>query len=331
MPATVPDSLPDGWSLAALGDIAEIAFSGVDKQTVAGEIPVRLCNYTDVFYNRTIHGRLPFMSATATPAERDRWALKQGDVLFTKDSETPDEIGIPAYVAEDLPEVLCGYHLGRARPDPTRVTGPFLAAAMRTHPVRRQFARLANGVTRFGLTLGATRTLPIALPPLPEQRSISSVLDSVDRAVFEAGSITDTAERLRTMLSRALLPTRQTGRSRAPRRRPGARVVGSATAPLRTLADCATRVLETVLPSHLDSVPYIGLEHIGAGTLRVTGHGFSGDVSSAKRPFRRGDILFGRLRAYLRKIVRAPFDGVCSTDIWVFRPRRGVDRDFLYS
>lgn len=325
-------SLPDGWTVAALGDIAEIAFSGVDKKTVEGEVPVRLCNYTDVFYNRTIHRDLPFLSPSATPAERDRWAPKKGDVPFTKDSETPDEIGVPAHVAEDLPDVLCGYHLGRARPDPTRVTGPFLAAALRTHRTRREFARRANGVTRFGLTLNATRTIPVPLPPLRNQRAISSVLDSVDHTISDADVSAERAARLRDMLSAALLPTGRAERHGDPRPCSGTRTHSSRTAPVRvrTLAECAVRVLDTASPSHLDAVPYIGLEHIGAGTLRLNRHGLSGEVSSTKRRFRGGDILFGRLRAYLRKIVRAPFDGICSTDIWVFRPRKGVHRDFLY-
>lgn len=107
---------PDGWQVVRLGDVAEIAFSSVDKKTVDSEVPVELCNYTDVFYNRRIRPGMDFMTATASPVECDRWALRKGDVLFTKDSETPDEIGIPAYVTADMPEVLCGYHLGLARP-----------------------------------------------------------------------------------------------------------------------------------------------------------------------------------------------------------------------
>ncbi len=109
-------SIPEGWRQVRLGDVAEVTFSGVDKKTVEGEVPVALCNYTDVFYNRRIQAGMEFMAATATPVECERWALRQGDVIFTKDSETPDEIGIPSFVATDLPNVLCGYHLGLARP-----------------------------------------------------------------------------------------------------------------------------------------------------------------------------------------------------------------------
>ena len=87
--------LPDGWRVVRLGDIVDVAFSSVDKRTVPEETPVLLCNYTDVFYNQRITPDMDFMPATATDAERKRWQLKRGDVIFTKDSETADEIGIP--------------------------------------------------------------------------------------------------------------------------------------------------------------------------------------------------------------------------------------------
>ncbi len=115
------ECMPDGWEMVRLGDVAEVNFSSVDKKTVPGEIPVELYNYRDVFYNRRIRQGLRFMKATATSIERERWSLREGDVLFTKDSETPKEIGIPAYIATDMFHVLCGYHLGLARPQPTLV------------------------------------------------------------------------------------------------------------------------------------------------------------------------------------------------------------------
>ena len=174
--------IPDGWRIARLGDVAYVAFSGVDKRTVRGELPVELCNYTDVFYNRRIHKGMEFMTATATPAELERWALMKGDVLFTKDSETADEIGIPTYVTEDMSKVLCGYHLGLARPQNGLVNGAFLARMLASHGCGRELTRRANGVTRFGLTLEATRSLPVLLPPLTEQCAIADVLDSIDDA-----------------------------------------------------------------------------------------------------------------------------------------------------
>ena len=98
----------------------------------------------------------------------------------------------------------------------------------------------------------------------------------------------------------------------------------------RDFRDCAVLIREKVsLPNERD-VPYIGLEHIGKETLSLVGHGESNSVTSAKARFQRGDILFGKLRPYFRKVVRAPFDGICSTDIWVVRAVEGVDQEFLF-
>ena len=204
-PSRGQGTIPKGWRLVRLGDVAEVAFSGVDKKTVTGEVPVKLCNYTDVFYNRCIRNGMEFMAATATPIECDRWALRQGDVLFTKDSETPEEIGIPSYVSDDLTDVLCGYHLGLARPSPAMVNGAFLARALACRTSAQEFGRIANGVTRFGLTLDATRSLPILLPPLPEQRAIAAVLDSIDDAIERTDAVIAATEQLRSSLLHQLL------------------------------------------------------------------------------------------------------------------------------
>ena len=98
----------------------------------------------------------------------------------------------------------------------------------------------------------------------------------------------------------------------------------------KTFGDCATLIRESVSPSDLGDTPYIGLEHIGENTLSLVGRGIASDVTSTKSRFRKGDILFGKLRCYFRKVVTAPFDGVCSTDIWVTRAKEGIDQDFLY-
>ena len=198
-------TVPNGWRMVQLGDVAEVGFSGVDKRTVEGERPVELCNYTDVFYNHRIRSDMGFMAATATPLERERWALKRGDVLFTKDSKTADEIGIPAYVTEDMSGVLCGYHLGLARPNNGAVCGSFLARALASRECAREFTRRANGITRFGLTLEATRSLPILLPPLSEQQTIAAVLDSIDDAIERTDAVIAATEQLRDSLLHELL------------------------------------------------------------------------------------------------------------------------------
>ena len=99
----------------------------------------------------------------------------------------------------------------------------------------------------------------------------------------------------------------------------------------KTFGECAELIRETVSPEQVDpDTPYIGLEHIAEQSLSLVGVGRAAEVSSTKFRFRRGDILFGKLRPYFRKVVRAPFDGICSTDIWVVRPKSEIDPGFLF-
>ena len=97
-----------------------------------------------------------------------------------------------------------------------------------------------------------------------------------------------------------------------------------------SLAHCAYLVNDIVDPTTIEDAPYIGLEHIGQGTLHLNGYGSSKDVTSIKHKFKKGDILFGKLRPYFRKVIQAPFDGVCSTDIWVIRSNPGFLQRYIF-
>lgn len=96
------------------------------------------------------------------------------------------------------------------------------------------------------------------------------------------------------------------------------------------LADCAEVIHQSVSPFKAKDMPYIGLEHIGRGSLRLLGQGTASDVTSMKTRFQHNDILFGKLRPYFRKVVMPCFDGICSTDIWVIRAKKGTDQKFLF-
>jgi type I restriction enzyme, S subunit len=63
---------------------------------------------------------------------------------------------------------------------------------------------------------------------------------------------------------------------------------------------------------------YIGLEHIKSNAGSILGYGISSDVCSSKSIFKKGDLLYGKLRPYLNKVYLAEIDGICSTDIMVF-------------
>ncbi len=149
----------------------------MDKKSEEGETTVRLCNYVDVYKNDKVTMDLDFMEATATNAQIDRFGLHVGDVVITKDSETPDDIGVPALIAETAPDLVCGYHLTILRPNEREVHGGYLFYALESRLSAYQFYLAANGVTRFGLTYQGTKNLRIAIPSVEQQQQIAAFLD----------------------------------------------------------------------------------------------------------------------------------------------------------
>ena len=133
--------------------IADYTVSNVDKMQSDDEITVRLCNYTAVYNNEFITLALDFMLATATEAENEKFGLQGGRRVYHKDSESWDDIGVPAIVKETAGDLVCGYHLAR---HPTAHADTLMNRLSRSMPpgeavTRIQVGTRRNGVTRLGI------------------------------------------------------------------------------------------------------------------------------------------------------------------------------------
>ena len=83
-------------------------------------------------------------------------------------------------------------------------------------------------------------------------------------------------------------------------------------------------------PTEEDRFTYLGLEHLDSGSLKVTRFGSDVAPIGEKLVMREGDVLFGKRRAYQKKVAIAPFDGIFSAHGMVLRPREDViDKDFF--
>jgi type I restriction enzyme S subunit len=140
--------------------------------------PVRLCNYTDVYYRDSINPAQDFMQATASREQISAFRLRTDDVIITKDSESADDIGVPSYVEASMPDLVCGYHLAMIRPLKKLIDGRFLFWAMSSSSIRSQLEVAATGITRFGLRADAIGRATLSLPSLPAQRAIADFLDA---------------------------------------------------------------------------------------------------------------------------------------------------------
>lgn len=79
------------------------------------------------------------------------------------------------------------------------------------------------------------------------------------------------------------------------------------------------------LPSDALDLPYVGMEHVEAQTMKLLGHGEASGLKSSSVRFAKGDVLYGKMRPYLNKVWLAEFDGLCSAEFLVFPKTEGLD------
>ncbi|WP_141699105.1 restriction endonuclease subunit S [Candidatus Thiosymbion oneisti] len=169
--------LPANWQAVPLKSVCQFAVNNVDKHSHEDEVPVRLCNYTDVYKNEKVSPKLDLMVATATKEEIAQFHLDVGDVVITKDSESWNDIGVPAYVEATSEDFICGYHLAFIRPNKVKLDGRYLFRCMQSRPIALQLELEAAGVTRYGIPKGAIGSAVLPLPSFERQRGIADYLD----------------------------------------------------------------------------------------------------------------------------------------------------------
>jgi type I restriction enzyme, S subunit len=174
----VKDQVDGSFVVNQLKYSAKAQFSSVDKRVFDDETPVSLCNYVDVYYNDTITHQIEFMKGSATANEIERFNLQEGDVIITKDSESWDDIAVPAYVSFTADDILCGYHLAQIRPDIRGLNGKYLFYLLSSSLINYQFRVASTGVTRYGLGKYWLDNAIIPIPDIEIQVPIAAYLDT---------------------------------------------------------------------------------------------------------------------------------------------------------
>jgi type I restriction enzyme S subunit len=203
-------TIPESWTIKPLRSVAEYVVSSVDKILSDDELPVRLCNYTDVYKNEMIHLGLEFMAGTASQAEIDRFHLLVGDVVITKDSESWEDIAISTLVTETADDLVCGYHLAMIRPDREKLVGAFLFRCLQSKTLRLQLELAANGITRFGIPKTAIGSMALPIPSTQVQLAIARFLDretaAIDALIVAKQRVLDLlAEKRRAIVAEAVM------------------------------------------------------------------------------------------------------------------------------
>jgi len=187
----------------------------------------------------------------------------------------------------------------------------------------KPYERYLISQSQMKLTLNRYIADPIQLPPLPEQHRIAESLSTWDEALEKLGLLIGKKRELKRGLMQVLL----SGKRRFPEFDSGKykkTVVGVVPEEweVNTFAEIIHLSFKKVDPQNI-SAKCIELEHISQETGRILNYVPSKNQLSAKNVFKKGDVLFGKLRPYLKKYAMPDFDGVCSSEIWVLRDKSG--------
>jgi type I restriction enzyme S subunit len=198
---------------------------------------------------------------------------------------------------------------------------PFFVYHLMT-TLRDELKSNAGGAATPIINKTAFADIEVNVPPLPIQQRIAGILSAYD------GLIENSQRRIRILEEMARALYREWF---VHFRFPGHETVPCVPSPLgeipqgwevKRLGEIAEEVRRNVSKGQLeDPTPFVGLEHIPRRSLALDAWETTSEIGSNKLGFKKGEVLFGKIRPYFHKVSIAPFDGLCSADTIVVRSR----------
>ena len=312
--------IPENWEVRTLGTLGQFK-NGINKgkQDFGHGFP--FLNLMDVFGVPKASTDSSFGLVNSSLGEREAYALQSGDVLFVRSSVKPEGVGLTILIPEDLPNTVFSGFLIRYRDN------GLLALEFKEHcfweaSFRNRLIASSTVSANTNINQEALKFLQLAFPPnKAEQRAIAEALSDVDGLLGALEALIAKKRDLKQAAMQRLL----TGKTR---------LAGfSGEWETKRLSEIASIRNQKVLPSNVGiDTPCVELDHIGQGNGRLLGFSTAQNSKSPKYRFFSGDVLFGRLRSYLRKFWHADRDGICTTEIWpLMTDSQQADSGFLHA
>ena len=247
-------------------------------------------------------------------------AIPQADDLILA-REAP--VGNVAIIPKNL-KICLGQRTVLIRPDKNKVSPMFLVYFLLGDEIQSRLLGHSTGATVSHLNMRDIRNLELPkLPPLPTQRKIAAVLNTYDDLIENNTRRIKILEEMASAIYREwFVEFRFPGHE-------GVEMVESELGlipqgwEVGELGDLAESVRRNIKPSDINQeTPYFGLEHLPRKSIALSNWDAVDSINSAKLAFKKGEILFGKIRPYFHKVGVAPLDGICSSDAIVIRPKR---------
>jgi type I restriction enzyme S subunit len=276
----------------------------------------------------------------------DKYCLRVGDIAIAM-TDMKDRVAILGNTAwiRDENRFVLNQRVGCIRVKQDDLLDPrFLYFYSNWEPHVDYLRSRANSGVQVNLATSAIKDAELYIPPLVEQRAIAHILGTLDDKIELNRKQNETLEAMARALFKGWFvdfePVRakMEGRWQRGQSLPGLpahlydlfpdKLVESELGEIpqgwftSSIGEVAVHPRRSMKPDEIeDETPYIALEHMPKRCIALAEWDTANGLESNKYEFKRGEILFGKLRPYFHKVGVAPIDGVCSTDIVVVAPK----------
>ena len=206
----------------------------------------------------------------------------------------------------------------------------FIRYVLSTPYFQKYIQTYANGTTIKNLSLKAMREFSFDLPPLQEQKEIANILSCLDRKISNLRQQNETLEKIaQTLFKHWFVDFEFPNEDGKPYKSSGGDMVRSELGEIPAgwqvgeLGNIGKNIRDGISEDEIQpDMNYIALEHMPRKQIALDSWDTAADIASNKFIFKKGNILFGKLRPYFHKVGIAFISGICSTDILVLDSKR---------
>lgn len=325
-------SVPNDWEIMSVGDFTVEHKQGYyTKQQYESE-GILLARITDLGNPKVNFCSMPKLQIS----EKDYQAFKvcKGDFLFARSGA----IGRYGIVRIEPPRTIFASYLIRFRFN-EQVNSYYVGQVYESELTQAQIKAISQGNANININAENIKKLKMLVPPLCEQQKIAEVLSTVDKKIDLIDQKIAETEKLKTGLMQKLFSEGIGVQDSDGNWLPHSEFQDSpfGKIPATWSYDSVRSLVSIKSPKYdpkveTDSFPCIELEHLSQGSGEILGTVNSLNLASTKNCFTKGEVLFGKLRPYLKKFAQPSFQGVCSSEIWVMKTinEEKLHNNFLY-
>lgn len=264
----------------------------------------------------------------------EKYKLKPNDIVFAR---TGNSTGKSYFYDGTDGELIYAGFLIKFSLDESKVNPKFIRYYTLSEEYKGWIKGFSTGSTRGNINAKSYANMQIKLPSREYQDFIVNILSSFEaKYKLNNSLILNLEEMTHTLFKRWFIDFEFPNENGEPYKSSDGEMIENEKElipkgwDMKTIGNISERAGNSINVEKLEKViPYIGLEHMPRGSIALSSWETSEKISSNKTSFQKGDILFGKLRPYFKKVGFAPVDGICSTDIVVFNSKKPHYYSFL--